>query len=317
MVAWAVQAAVRAVGAGRAGLVAQRGGEARGAGTDPTQGIAGGPVVAVTVVLAVLAPQTLITRCASENTAVSQGPVPVTSLSSSPSPPASQAHLQPIPSPLPSPAPSIPIAVPIPSPTLTPPSSPLIPFPFPVHPQDISLQHPYHCPHPLPNSNPIPISSHSLFTPRTSHRRPPRNLTAPLHPPNPGVPLSPPHSPLEQSCPLQPGSHWQRSGATHRPWTHSWVQRAAGTQLEGEQWTAQDPPSPPTDPTHGRRRPCSHSSPGSTGSAGGSRCAPPVGTPCGTRPCAKNRAVRVRWGRTPLCELPPQSWGATQWVSPH
>lgn len=62
VVAWAVQAAVGAVGAGRAGLVAQWGGEARGAGTDPTQGIAGGPVVAVTVVLAVLAPQTLITR---------------------------------------------------------------------------------------------------------------------------------------------------------------------------------------------------------------------------------------------------------------
>lgn len=32
--------------------------------------------------------------------------------------------------------------------------------------------------------------------------------------------------PLEQSSPRQPPSHWQRSGATHRPWTHSLVQRA-------------------------------------------------------------------------------------------
>lgn len=34
--------------------------------------------------------------------------------------------------------------------------------------------------------------------------------------------------PLEQSSPRQPPSHWQRSGATHRPWTHSLVQRAVG-----------------------------------------------------------------------------------------
>lgn len=32
--------------------------------------------------------------------------------------------------------------------------------------------------------------------------------------------------PLEQSSPLQPRSHWHRSGATHLPWTHSLMQRA-------------------------------------------------------------------------------------------
>lgn len=33
-------------------------------------------------------------------------------------------------------------------------------------------------------------------------------------------------SPLEQSSPPQPGSHWQVSGDTQRPWAHSSVQSA-------------------------------------------------------------------------------------------
>lgn len=33
-------------------------------------------------------------------------------------------------------------------------------------------------------------------------------------------------SPLEQSKPPQPGSHWQVSGETQRPWSHSSVQSA-------------------------------------------------------------------------------------------
>lgn len=37
------------------------------------------------------------------------------------------------------------------------------------------------------------------------------------------------YSQLEQSSPRQPLSHWQRSGATQRPWTHSLVQRATHT----------------------------------------------------------------------------------------
>lgn len=61
MVAWAVQEAVRAVEARWTRLVAQWGGEARGAGTDPIQGITGGSMVAVTAALTVLAPRMLIT----------------------------------------------------------------------------------------------------------------------------------------------------------------------------------------------------------------------------------------------------------------
>lgn len=34
------------------------------------------------------------------------------------------------------------------------------------------------------------------------------------------------NSPLEQSSPPQPGSHWQVSGETHRPWAHSSVHNA-------------------------------------------------------------------------------------------
>lgn len=34
------------------------------------------------------------------------------------------------------------------------------------------------------------------------------------------------HSPLEQSKPPHPGSHWHVSGDTQRPWTHSSVHRA-------------------------------------------------------------------------------------------
>lgn len=252
MVAWAVQATVRAVGAGRAGLVAQRGGETRGAGTDPAQGITGGPMVAVTAVLAVLAPRVLITLCMGENTAVSQGPALVTS---SPSPPPSRAPLPPSPSPSPSPTPSIPIpiAVPIPSPTPTPSPSHLFTFPCspPGHLTAASLSlSPSLTPTPSPSPSHLILFPFPVHPQNISHRRPLQN---PTPSPNPGVPVPPPHSLLEQSCPLQPGSHWQRSGATHRPWTHSWVQRAAGTQLGGEQRTAQEPPPPlAPHPSHSR-----------------------------------------------------------------
>lgn len=38
--------------------------------------------------------------------------------------------------------------------------------------------------------------------------------------------------PLEQSSPRQPPSHWQRSGAMQRPWTHSLVQWAVGDKRD-------------------------------------------------------------------------------------
>lgn len=38
--------------------------------------------------------------------------------------------------------------------------------------------------------------------------------------------LSAEYSPLEQSSPPHPGSHWQVSGETHRPWAHSSVHSA-------------------------------------------------------------------------------------------
>lgn len=49
------------------------------------------------------------------------------------------------------------------------------------------------------------------------------------------------YSQLEQSSPRQPLSHWQRSGATQRPWTHSLVQRATHTHRAGmEKQTQRD-----------------------------------------------------------------------------
>lgn len=50
-------------------------------------------------------------------------------------------------------------------------------------------------------------------------------------------PCSPQHSPLEQSSPRQPCSHWHSLGATQRPWTHSWAQRA-GAEREGVRSTS-------------------------------------------------------------------------------
>lgn len=71
-----------------------------------------------------------------------------------------------------------------------------------------------------------PPSAAALRTPLNS------KVTRPPPPSLPPMPASAkmlkatPYSPLEQSSAPQPGSHWQVSGETQRPWTHSSVQRA-------------------------------------------------------------------------------------------